>query len=220
MITALAALESGRPHYAFWKRVTDVVISAALLAAASPVLAVAALAVKVNSPGPALFRQKRIGEYGEEFEILKFRSMYDKCSSTAHEAAIEAYMAGRKLDEAEGSKSPYKVTNDPRITPVGRFIRKTSIDELPQLWNVLKGQMSMVGPRPPMPFEVEWYSVRAMERLKGKPGITGPWQVYGRNRVTFDEMVEMDIAYLRAPSIMRDLKLIALTAPAAIHSGE
>lgn len=220
IIIALADLEPRTTQYTFWKRVTDIVASAALLAAVSPILAATAIAVKLTSSGPILYRQKRIGEYGEEFEMLKFRSMFVNSSSKAHEDAIIAYMAGKKLSEDPNSKSPYKLTNDPRITRVGRFIRKTSIDELPQLWNVLRGDMSLVGPRPPLPYEVDRYSVRAMERLKGKPGITGPWQVYGRNRVTFDEMVEMDIAYLRVRSLWNDLKLIALTPTAAVSGGE
>lgn len=210
---------SSASSYYTWKRVADVVISATLLALASPVMLLAAAAVSLNTPGPVLFRQRRVGENGEEFEILKFRSMRHNVSSKLHQDAIKAYMAGEKLNNASGAKTPYKLASDMRITRVGKFIRKTSIDELPQLWNVLMGQMSMVGPRPPVPYEVKQYDLRAMERLRGKPGITGPWQVYGRNKVTFSEMVELDIAYFEKHSIMYDLKLIALTAPVAIFGG-
>jgi lipopolysaccharide/colanic/teichoic acid biosynthesis glycosyltransferase len=220
IIALLTDLEPRQTQYTFWKRVADIAISATLLAAVSPILAGAAIAVKLTSPGPILYRQKRLGEYGEEFEMLKFRSMYINSGSKAHEEAIAAYMAGEKLDNDPNSKSPYKLTKDPRITRVGRFIRKTSIDELPQFWNVLRGDMSLVGPRPPLPYEVERYSLRAMRRLHGMPGITGPWQVYGRNRVTFDEMVNMDLDYLTKRSLWYDLKLIALTPTAAIKGGE
>ncbi len=214
-----ASSASSASSYFAWKRVADVVISATLLALASPVMLLAAAAVSLNTPGPVLFRQRRVGENGEEFEILKFRSMRHNVSTKKHEDAVKIYMAGGKLNETSDTRSPYKLVNDTRITRVGRFIRKTSIDELPQLWNVLIGQMSMVGPRPPVPYEVKLYDLRAMERLRGKPGITGPWQVYGRNKVTFNEMIEMDIAYFEKRSILHDLKLIALTAPIAIFGG-
>lgn len=210
------SLESEESRYFLWKRIVDIVVSAALLLALSPVMLVVALAVSLTTPGPVLFRQRRVGKDGEEFEMLKFRSMRHNSDSRRHQEAIKNYMAGKKLDTASDSKSPYKLTNDTRVTQVGRIIRKTSLDELPQLWNVLMGQMSMVGPRPPIPYEVERYSPRALERLRGKPGVTGPWQVYGRNKVTFAQMVEMDIAYLENRSILYDLKLIALTVPAVI----
>jgi lipopolysaccharide/colanic/teichoic acid biosynthesis glycosyltransferase len=144
--------------------------------------------------------------------------MYVDCDDTLHRQAIDRYLQGQKLNEVSGAKSPYKLGNDPRITRVGRFIRGTSIDELPQLWNVLVGQMSLVGPRPPLPYEVEMYSPRAQLRLVGKPGLTGIWQVYGRDRVTFDEMVEMDITYLQQQSFWLDIKLLLLT-PLVVFGG-
>ncbi len=217
VIASRATRKSVEARYFFWKRATDIVIAAALLLALSPVMLVVALAVALTTPGPVLFRQRRVGKDSEEFEMLKFRSMRHNCDSGTHLEAIKNYMAGEKLDATSDSRTPYKLANDTRITPVGRIIRKTSLDELPQLWNVLMGQMSMVGPRPPIPYEVERYSSRSMERLRGKPGITGPWQVYGRNSVTFAQMVEMDIAYLENRSILYDLKLIALTIPALIR---
>ncbi len=216
VIETRASWKSKESRYYFWKRVVDIVIAGALLLVLSPVLLMTALAVRLTSPGSVLFRQRRVGKDGKEFEMLKFRSMYHNCDSRTHQEAIKSYMAGEKLDATNGSKSPYKLTNDPRVTPIGRIIRKTSIDELPQLWNVVMGQMSMVGPRPPIPYELEYYSPRSMERLRGKPGVTGPWQVYGRNKVTFEQMVEMDIVYLGNRSILYDLKLIALTVPAVV----
>ncbi|HEU0026303.1 MAG TPA: sugar transferase [Ktedonobacterales bacterium] len=218
-VASVASLESLESRYFFWKRVLDVVVSAALLVTLSPVILLTALAVSLNTPGPVFFRQRRVGEDGVEFDMLKFRSMRHNVSVRKHQDAIKVYMAGGKLNEDGDAGSPYKLKGDSRITRVGQIIRKTSIDELPQLWNVLMGQMSMVGPRPPIPYELQYYSPRAMERLKGKPGITGPWQVYGRNRVTFDRMVEMDIEYLEQRSVWQDLKLIAITAPAAIRGG-
>ena len=123
-------------------------------------------------------------------------------------------MNGSKLNN--DTNSPFKIYNDPRVTKIGKFIRATSLDELPQFWNVLRGDMSLVGPRPPLPFEFELYDLRHKLRLSGKPGLTGPWQVYGRSRVTFENMVEMDIAYLKQQSLWEDIKLIFLTVPVVI----
>jgi len=135
--------------------------------------------------------------------------MRENCDDTVHREAIMQYQNGNALNG--NTDTPYKLQNDTRITKVGKFLRQASLDELPQFWNVLRGEMSLVGPRPPLPYEVELYSPREMLRLSGKPGLTGPWQVYGRSRVTFQEMVEMDIAYLQRQSLWEDLKLIALT---------
>ena len=134
-----------------------------------------------------------------------------------HREAITKYMNGQTLGESTAGDLTYKVVDDPRVTRVGRFLRKTSIDELPQFFNVLRGEMTLVGPRPPLSYEVDLYSSRDMLRLSGKPGLTGPWQVYGRSRVSFQAMVEMDIAYLQRQALQEDLKLIALTVPVMIH---
>ncbi len=139
-------------------------------------------------------RQKRIGQNGVEFEMLKFRSMYVNNNDTTHREAIKQYMNGEILND--NGDMPYKLGDDPRITRVGRIIRKFSIDELPQFWNVLRGQMSLVGPRPPLPYEVELYTSHDWLRLSGKPGVTGTWQIYGRSKVSFQEMVQMDVVYL------------------------
>jgi len=151
-----------------------------------------------------------VGMNGIEFDMLKFRSMYANSDDSLHRLAIVKYMSGQALNDTKDT--PYKLDNDDRVTRVGRFIRRTSFDELPQFWNVLRGEMTLVGPRPPLPYEVELYSSRDRLRLAGKPGLTGPWQIYGRNRVPFQEMVEIDIAYLQRQSLYEDIKLIALTA--------
>ncbi len=146
--------------------------------------------------------------------MLKFRSMYENCDDTLHRLAIQQYMEGQKL--AEDATTSYKRVDDPRVTRVGRFIRKASIDELPQFFNVLRGEMTLVGPRPPVAYEVEQYSSHDWLRLSSKPGLTGPWQVYGRSQVPFQSMVKMDIDYLTRQSLREDLKLIALTVPVMI----
>ncbi|GCF08226.1 sugar transferase [Dictyobacter arantiisoli] len=179
---------------------------------------VVAICIKIDSRGPIFFRQKRIGQDGLEFEMLKFRSMYVNSNQLAHREKILHYMNGKKLNEENSSNMSYKDVHDPRITKVGRFIRKTSLDEIPQFWNVLKGQMALVGPRPPLTYEVDLYSSHEWLRMVGKPGLTGTWQVYGRSRVTFQSMVEMDIEYLEHQSIWTDIKLIVLTVPVMLFS--
>jgi len=206
-------------RYFLAKRILDVALASALLVLLSPVMAIVAALIRLDSGGPVLFRQRRVGQSGEPFDMLKFRSMYHKSDATVHMIAVKRYMQGERLDTRRTTDAPYKLADDPRITRVGKFIRKTSLDELPQLWNVLTGEMSLVGPRPPVPYEVELYTHREMLRLECKPGLTGPWQVYGRNTVTFKEMIEMDIGYLENRSIWYDLKLIVLTVPAALRGG-
>ena len=174
---------------------------------------IVAIFIKLDSQGPIFFRQKRIGQHGKEFEILKFRSMHVNSDQLAHREKIMRYMKGETLNEDQTNAMLYKDVHDPRITRVGHFIRKTSLDELPQFWNVLQGQMSLVGPRPPLQYEVECYSPRECLRLIGKPGLTGTWQVHGRSRVTFQNMVDMDLAYLENQSLWNDIKLIFLTIP-------
>lgn len=193
------------------KRVIDVVFVLLILPILCIIIAIVALLIRLDSKGPIFNRQKRVGQNGVEFEMLKFRSMYNT-DDTVHRQAIKQYMSGERLDDGTADSILFKLVADPRITRVGRFIRKASIDELPQFFNVLRGEMTLVGPRPPRPYEVEQYSAHDYLRLSGKPGLTGLWQVYGRSRVTFQEMVEMDIAYLQQQSIRLDLKLIALTS--------
>jgi lipopolysaccharide/colanic/teichoic acid biosynthesis glycosyltransferase len=214
-LTERILVSEGR--YFVAKRVLDVLLALTLLVVLSPVMAIVAALIALDSPGPVLFRQRRVGQNGVPFDMLKFRSMYHKSDATVHVLAVQRYMQGERLSESE--TSTYKLTDDKRITRAGKFIRKTSLDELPQLWNVVMGEMSLVGPRPPVPYEVDLYTPREMLRLEGKPGLTGPWQVYGRNTVTFKEMIEMDIHYLENRSIWYDLKLIVLTVPAALRGG-
>jgi len=204
------------------KRAIDVLGSFVLLLVLSPVFFVIAAAIKLTSRGPVLFQQKRIGEHGTPFTFLKFRSMYANNSSKEHEAYVKALISGRaEKKSANGNGTGvFKLANDPRITPVGSFLRRTSLDELPQLLNVLHGEMSLVGPRPPVPYEVEAYATWHRRRLlEAKPGITGLWQVYGRSRVEFDDMVRLDLRYARNCSPLLDLKIL-LQTPKAVMSGD
>src|SRR6266487_3719509 len=205
------------PRYLRIKRVFDIVFTLLALPFLGVIVGIVAVAIRLNSKGPIFFRQKRVGLHGVEFDMFKFRSMYHQCDDAPHRKSIEQYMANQPLNGNTGTINPqYKLVDDPRVTRVGQFLRKTSIDELPQFINVLRGEMTLVGPRPPLPYEVEKYSLYDKLRLSGKPGLTGPWQVYGRSRVTFKEMVEMDIAYLKRQALLEDLKLIALTVPVMI----
>lgn len=215
--TLLERVRAAEERYFFSKRLLDIVIGLAMFAAALPIMVLVAVLVALDSPGPILYKQRRVGEDGQEFDLYKFRSMRHNADNGVHKVAIARFMKGERLNTSRTTDSPYKLGDDPRVTRIGKFIRKTSLDELPQLWNIVTGEMSLVGPRPPIPYEVELYSKRAMQRLSGKPGLTGPWQVYGRGKVTFHEMVEMDIAYLRNRSLAYDLKLILLTIPAVLN---
>jgi exopolysaccharide biosynthesis polyprenyl glycosylphosphotransferase len=188
------------------KRLLDMAGSAFLLVALSPVLALLAILVKSDSPGPALFRQERVGLHGRPFQVVKFRSM---CSN-AEEQLGELTRHNRIKGHA------FKVANDPRTTRVGRFLRRSSLDELPQLWNVLRGEMSLVGPRPPLPSEVANYDVWHRRRLSMKPGMTGLWQVDRRNDQEFDRWVEADLEYIDSWSLWLDFKIIARTVPAIL----
>ena len=202
------------PNYLRAKRALDILFTLLIFIPLCIVIAIVAVCIRLDSKGSIFYRQKRIGQNGVEFEMLKFRSMYENCDDTLHRLAIQKYMEGQKL--AEDATTSYKQVDDPRITRVGRFIRKMSIDELPQFFNVIRGDMTLVGPRPPLPYEVEKYGPYDWLRLSGKPGLTGPWQVYGRSQVTFQSMVKMDIDYLQRQSLREDLKLIALTVPVMI----
>ncbi len=198
------------------KRMLDLLFSLLILLPLCFLIMIVAIAIRLDSKGPIFFRQKRVGLYGVEFTIYKFRSMYVNCDDSIHRETIVQYLNGQKLSENDEADLSYKQVNDPRVTRVGHFLRKTSIDELPQFFNVLRGEMTLVGPRPPLPYEVERYSPRDLLRLSGRPELTGTWQVYGRRRVSFQRMVEMDIEYLQQQSLKLDLKLIALTIPVMI----
>jgi lipopolysaccharide/colanic/teichoic acid biosynthesis glycosyltransferase len=204
------------------KRAMDVLGSAALLLLLSPVLVAIAAIIKLTSKGPAIFEQERLGQFRARFKCLKFRTMYTNNSPKIHQEYIQQYISGKKeCGEKAGSERPvYKITNDTRITPIGRFLRKTSLDEVPQFWNVLRGEMSLVGPRPPMPYEFEIYDIWHRRRvLEAKPGITGLWQVSGRSRIRFDEMVRLDLHYWESWSLWLDLKILMAT-PRAVFNGD
>jgi len=206
------------PGRDFAKRALDMAGSLALLALFSPALLAIWAVVKRTSPGPVLHHQVRIGRRGEPFTMYKFRTMHVNAGNAVHRDYMTWFIksSGRTPHTAG---EVFKLTNDPRITPPGRFLRKASLDELPQFWNVLRGDMSLVGPRPPLPFEVEQYQPWHRRRvLEAKPGITGTWQVKGRSRTTFDEMVRMDLEYARTHSLWTDVKILAAT-PRAMFKG-
>lgn len=215
MVTQATPMQTIRidSGYSRIKRVLDIAFTLLISPLILLVGVIIAVCIKLDSEGPVFYRQKRIGQHGTEFEMLKFRSMYVNCDDQLHRVSIEKFMNGHKLNDAQADGAAYKVVRDPRITQVGRIIRKTSLDELPQFWNVLLGEMTLVGPRPPLSYEVELYSSHDWLRLSGKPGLTGLWQVHGRSRVTFENMVDMDIMYLQQQSLWQDIKLIFLTIP-------
>jgi exopolysaccharide biosynthesis polyprenyl glycosylphosphotransferase len=190
------------------KRVFDLVVGGAVILAGLPVWLLVATAIKLTSPGPVLYAQTRVGRDGAHFPMFKFRSMY--VDADARLAELQA--------ENEASGPLFKMRDDPRVTPVGKWMRKFSIDEFPQLLNVMRGEMSLVGPRPPLPFEVERYSVDDWRRMEVVPGMTGLWQVSGRSNLTFDEMVRLDLFYIQNWSVPLDLSLIARTVPAVLFA--
>jgi len=188
------------------KRLFDLVLSLAALPIILPVMLVTAIAIKLNSPGPVIFRQERVGKWGKRFTCYKFRSMYIDA-----EARKKELMA---LNEADGVV--FKMKNDPRITRVGKLIRKLSIDELPQIFNIIKGDMSLVGPRPPVPMEVAQYQYDHFRRLDTIPGLTGLQQVTGRIGISFSRWVELDVQYIEEQSLLKDIEIILKTIPAAL----
>lgn len=203
------------------KKCIDVAGSLTALILCLPVLALIAVAIKLTSKGPILFRQQRIGQYGKPFTFLKFRSMCVNNDSTGHREYVTRFIAGHPEPTSSEARKPfvYKITADPRVTPIGRLLRRSSLDELPQLFNVLSGEMSLVGPRPPVPYEFQCYDVWHRGRmLEAKPGITGLWQVEGRSSVPFDEMVRLDIRYARSWSLWLDIKIL-LKTPRAVFLG-
>lgn len=203
------------------KRSMDILVGSLLLIACSPLLAVIAIAIKSTSHGPVLFHQRRVGQYGRQFTFLKFRSMQVGNDSSVHREYVSQLIAGTAYRVAAKGETTgvYKLANDRRVTPIGRFLRRTSMDELPQLFNVIRGDMSLVGPRPPIPYELAQYELWHRKRLlQVKPGITGLWQVKGRSRVSFDEMVRLDLQYANTWSPWLDL-MILMQTPAAVFKG-
>jgi exopolysaccharide biosynthesis polyprenyl glycosylphosphotransferase len=189
------------------KRLIDIAGAIFLMIVLSPIFALIGLLIRLDSPGSVLFKQTRIGKWEIPFQMYKFRSMY--IDAEARKVALA------KQNEMEGGVI-FKMKHDPRITRVGRYIRRASIDELPQLWNVLRGDMSLVGPRPPVPSEVSQYTLSDRRRLEAKPGITCVWQVSGRSEIPFEQQVELDFAYIESQSVWMDIKLLLKTIPAVL----
>ena len=215
----LLSPDKDRCHRLHIKQVMDIVGSALVLILCTPLLLVISLAVKASSRGPVLFRQQRVGQYGQSFTFLKFRSMRTGNDHSVHKEYVTKLIAGEAEHKPSNrnGEGVYKLTNDTRITRVGKFLRRTSLDELPQLVNVLKGDMSLVGPRPAIPYELAAYQTWHRRRvLEVKPGITGLWQVTGRSSVKFDEMVRLDLRYATTWSPWLDFKILMRTPRAVI----
>jgi lipopolysaccharide/colanic/teichoic acid biosynthesis glycosyltransferase/nitrate reductase NapAB chaperone NapD len=218
----LSNREKGVDFFSITKRTIDVIGSTVGLLIGAPLFLVIALAIKLSSKGPIFFRQQRVGQYGAPFVFLKFRSMSVDNDCGIHRDYVRALIRGRaEIKSTSGTnQGVYKLTRDPRVTRIGALLRRTSLDELPQLCNVFKGEMSLVGPRPAIPYEVEAYELWHRRRvLEAKPGLTGLWQVKGRSRVTFDEMVRLDVRYATTRSLWLDIKILMGT-PRAVILGE
>lgn len=223
---ALTSLARDRALYYACKRLIDVVTAAILLVLAAPLMLLIALLIFLDSGWPVIFAQERVGAlhwnhsgyaYWQRtlFTCYKFRTMIRNADPSLHQAFVKAFVHGN-VEPCDKTHSQFKLTNDPRVTCFGRLLRKSSLDELPQLINVLKGEMSMVGPRPVPQYEVAEYKSWHFERLAAIPGLTGLWQINGRCQVSFDEMAKMDIEYARHPSLWLDIKIMFLTVPAVL----
>lgn len=214
-------LHEMRPRrYNAVKRLLDLTLSLMLLILLAPVFGVVAALVKLTSRGPVLFKQQRVGHRMRPFVMLKFRTMEVNAPAAIHQEFVSAFITGRQSGDTPDPNRVFKIVKDPRITSIGHFLRRTSLDELPQLWNVLRGDMSLVGPRPPVPYEVAQYKTWHLRRIaEAKPGVTGLWQVKGRSRTTFDEMVRLDLRYVRERSLWTDLRIL-LATPRAVISGK
>jgi lipopolysaccharide/colanic/teichoic acid biosynthesis glycosyltransferase len=215
----LFGFDKGKRSQLGIKRAMDVVGSGLMLTLAAPLFLVIAAAIKATSTGPVFFRQQRVGQYGQQFTFLKFRSMHVNNDPGVHKAFVTEFITsqGQTVTSNVNGERIYKLPNDKRVTRIGKFLRKTSLDELPQFLNVLKGEMSLVGPRPPIPYELAAYQTWHRRRvLEVKPGITGLWQVTGRSRVKFDEMVRLDLRYASSWSPWLDAKILMRTPMAVI----
>jgi len=225
----ITTMTRDRHWYLKIKRGADVIFSLIALLLLSPVLLIIAIAIKLDSPGPAIFRQQRVrGDQDPQdphpekrtFTFYKFRSMYEDADQDTHRRYVTQFINGNHKAVNNGNKKApiYKMTKDKRVTRVGRILRRTSLDELPQLFNVLKGDMSLVGPRPALPYEVAQYQDWHRERLSVTPGITGLWQISGRSRLTFKEMAALDIEYAQRRSLTLDLIILLKTIPTVLSS--
>jgi lipopolysaccharide/colanic/teichoic acid biosynthesis glycosyltransferase len=198
-------------------RILDIVGAAVLLVLLSPLMLAIMIAVRLDSPGSPIFRQKRIGHGLRPFQITKFRTMRTDSDASEHQAFVAGFITGSVEAQPQGEGGAlFKLTADPRVTRVGAFLRRTSLDELPQLWDVLRGSMSLVGPRPCLEYELEWYPAEALERFAVKPGITGLWQVSGRSETTFEEMIALDIDYARRHAVLFNVRILLRTIPVVL----
>jgi exopolysaccharide production protein ExoY len=220
------SVEQNCAAYFLCKRLMDLILASLLCLVLLPLMVLVAVAIKLDTPGPVFFVHQRVGarrrsEAGRtnwqvrEFPFYKFRSMVDRADQSLHQGHIRAFVQGQ-LPVRDGACAKFKIANDLRITRVGRVLRRTSLDELPQLLNVLKGEMSLVGPRPVPPYEVAEYQASEMERLAALPGITGLWQVNGRGELPFSEMIRLDREYVRNQSLWLDCRILAATLPAVV----
>lgn len=221
--------------YLFMKRALDIFASATLLIFLAPLMVTIAILIRMDSPGGAVFAQERVGtrvgyKNGKKtwelqpFTVYKFRSMRQNSKNDVHREFVQAFIKNdsakmNAMQNGKGGDAVFKIVDDPRVTNIGKFIRKTSLDELPQLWNVLRGDMSLVGPRPPLAYEVDVYTPRHLRRLEAQPGMTGVWQISARSTVDFDKMVELDVWYSENQSIWSDLKILFMT-PIAVVRGK
>ena len=199
------------------KRLLDLAVATACLAVSLPLLVTVAALVRLTTPGPALFRQARVGQNQRPFVLYKFRTMYAGCDDRAHKEYVRQLLT-QDNPSAGGEQGLYKLENDPRITPVGRFLRRTSIDELPQLLNVIRGDMSLVGPRPALSWEADLIEPAYRQRFRVPPGLTGLWQVSGRNSLTMRQGLELDMEYLRRQSFTFDLWILLKTVPVVLST--
>lgn len=196
------------PRRFHWKRPLDLLVVGVSLPLVLPITGLIAVLIRLDTPGPIFYRQERVGQGGRTFRIWKFRSMYHGSTDREHKEAVDAWFAGTP------SQGGYKSPRDPRVTRVGRWLRRTSLDELPQLFNVLAGEMSLVGPRPAIPYELEYYLPDHFQRFQVKPGMTGLWQVSGRDACSAEQMMWFDSVYLRKVSLALDLRILVFTVPA------
>ncbi len=226
-LTATSISGTDSTSYFYIKRLMDVTIVLLSMAILLPIMLVISVLIKLDSPGPAFFVQKRVGSRRQfkngrivwevtTFPVFKFRSMFQNADDSVHRAYIQAFVQGT-VKESNSPNAKYKLTHDPRITRVGHLLRKTSLDELPQLLNVLRGEMSLVGPRPVPEYEVaEYREAWHYDRLATLPGLTGLWQATGRGQVEFEDMVRLDLEYIRRQSLWLDIKILFLTIPAVL----
>jgi lipopolysaccharide/colanic/teichoic acid biosynthesis glycosyltransferase len=218
-VADVGALMGTRPLYEVVKRGIDLLVAGAALAALAPVMIGVGIAIRATSRGPALFRQERVGLAETRFVCFKFRTMSVDNDDRIHREYVERLLTEDQPPDG-GADGVYKLTSDPRVTPIGRVLRRTSLDELPQLVNVLRGEMSLVGPRPSLPWEVELFESRHRRRAEVKPGITGLWQVSGRSRVGVRQALDLDVEYVRRRSLRLDVEILLRTVVVVLRGSE